>query len=337
MKIANKDTSDRVVVIAEIGNNHEGCFETAERMVSEAAAAGADAVKFQTIDPAKLVAASEPARREQLRRFKFERRQFEKLKKRADSEGVIFLSTPFDCDCVEWLDEWVPAFKIASGDNNFLPLLERVAATGKPIIMSTGLSERDSLRASRDVLEKAWKRHGFEKPGLAFLHCVVSYPTPPQEAELWAIRELAALDGIIPGYSDHTLGIEAAVLSVGVGARIVEKHFTLDKARTTFRDHQLSADPLDLKRMIDGIRSAETFLGAGKLSVRACEQAALSSARRSLAACRDLPEGHSIDLSDITWLRPGTGISVGSEEKIVGKKLKTPVAAGHLFSMEHFV
>lgn len=336
MKIANKDTLDRVVVIAEIGNNHEGCFETAERMVSEAAAAGVDAVKFQTIDSAKLVAASEPARREQLGRFQFERHQFEKLKKRADSEGVVFLSTPFDCDCVDWLDELVPAFKIASGDNNFSPLLERVAGTGKPIIMSTGLSEIASLGASRSVLENAWKRRGIEKPGLAFLHCVVSYPTPPEEAELWAIRELASLEGIIPGYSDHTLGIEAAVLSVGVGARIVEKHFTLDKARTTFRDHQLSADPKDLKKMIEGIRAAEKFLGRGSLAVRACEQAAQTSARRSIAASRDLSEGHFIELSDVTWLRPGTGIPVGMEETIVGKILKSPVSAGHLFSKEHF-
>jgi sialic acid synthase SpsE len=337
MKIASTNTADRVFVIAEIGNNHEGCFETAERMVSAAAAAGVDAVKFQTIDPAKLVAASESARREQLGRFQFDRYQFEKLKKRADSEGVAFLSTPFDCDCVEWLDEMVPAFKIASGDNNFLPLLERVASTGKPVIMSTGLSKRDSLRTSRTILENAWNRQGIKNPGLAFLHCVVSYPTPTEQAELGAIRELATIDGIVPGYSDHTLGIEAAVLSVGIGARIIEKHFTLDKARATFRDHQLSADPEDLKKMIEGIRAAEKLLGRGSLAVRSCEQAALTSARRSIAASRNLPEGHFIELADITWLRPGTGIPVGMEETIVGRMLKSPVTAGHLFSKEHFV
>jgi N-acetylneuraminate synthase/N,N'-diacetyllegionaminate synthase len=337
MKIGNIDTTEHVLVIAEIGNNHEGSFETAERMIAQAAAAGADAVKFQTIDPAKLVAASEPARREQLGRFRFDRGQFEALKKRADKESVLFLSTPFDCDCVDWLAELVPAFKIASGDNNFTALLERVASTGKPVMMSTGMSGSESLSSSLSTLESAWRKHGITHPGLSFLHCVVSYPTPPEEAELLAIRELASLDGIVPGYSDHTLGIEAAILSVGIGARVVEKHFTLDKGRTTFRDHQLSADPADLKRMVQGIRAAEKLLGRGELSVRPCEQAALASARRSLAATTDLAVDHVVSLSDVTWLRPGTGIPVGHESGIVGKRLTKPVAAGHLFLEAYFV
>jgi N,N'-diacetyllegionaminate synthase len=336
MKIGNIDTTQQVFVVAEIGNNHEGSFEIAERMIADAAAAGADAVKFQTIDPAKLVAASEPARREQLGRFRFDRGQFEALKNRADKESVLFLSTPFDCDCVAWLAELVPAFKIASGDNNFTALLERVASTRKPVIMSTGMSGAESLSSSRANLESAWRKHGIVHPGLSFLHCVVSYPTPPEEAELLAIRELVSLDGIVPGYSDHTLGIEAAILSVGIGARIVEKHFTLDKRQKTFRDHQLSADPSDFCRMVQGIRAAEKLLGCGRLSVRPCEQAAVASARRSVAAARDLAAGQIVNPSDITWLRPGTGIPVGQESGVVGKRLTKPVAAGHLFSEEHF-
>ena len=336
MNIHSFDTEKRVLVIAEIGNNHEGSFEVAERMIAEAAAAGADAVKFQTIDPAKLVAASEPVRLKQLGSFKFERRQFEALKHRADQEGVLFLSTPFDCGCVDWLDELVPAFKIASGDNDFTALLERVASTGKPVIMSTGMSGLDSLSSSQSILERAWMQRGIHSPGLAYLHCVVSYPTPPEQAELLAIRELASFDGVVPGYSDHTLGIEAAILSVGIGARIIEKHFTLDKGQMTFRDHQLSADPADFKRMVQGVRVAEKLLGSGKLSVRPCEQAALLSVRRSVAAAVDLSVGQVVNSSDITWLRPGTGVPVGQESGVVGKRLTKPVPAGHLFSEEHF-
>jgi N,N'-diacetyllegionaminate synthase len=336
MKIGDIDTTNQVLVVAEIGNNHEGRFDTAERMISEAAASGADAVKFQTIDPSKLVAASEPGRREQLGRFKFESRQFEALKKHADKEGVLFLSTPFDCDCVDWLDELVPAFKIASGDNNFFPLLGRAAATGKPLMISTGMSDWESLPALKVFLEDSWRRCGFENRGFALLHCVVSYPTPCEEAELGAIRKLASIPDVTVGYSDHTLGIDAAVLSVGLGARIIEKHFTLDKTQTSFRDHQLSADPSDFERMVQGVRNAEKLLGRGEVSLRQCEQAALSSARRSIAAAADLPAGHVVESTDVTWLRPGNGIPPGEESKIVGRKLKTSIPAGHLFSEKHF-
>ena len=137
MKIGPLDTADRVLVIAEIGNNHEGDFAVAERMIGEAAACGVDAVKFQTFEPSKWVASSDTARREMLARFAFSRLQFEHLKSRADREGVLFLSTPFDVECLEWLAPLVPAIKISSSDNTFTPLLERAAATGKPLLIST--------------------------------------------------------------------------------------------------------------------------------------------------------------------------------------------------------
>jgi sialic acid synthase SpsE len=125
-------------------------------------------------------------------------------------------------------------------------------------------------------------------------------------------------------------------LSVGLGARIIEKHFTLDKTQTSFRDHQLSADPSDFERMVQGVRNAEKLLGRGEVSLRQCEQAALSSARRSIAAAADLPAGHVVESTDVTWLRPGNGIPPGEESKIVGRKLKTSIPAGHLFSEKHF-
>jgi len=336
MKIGKADTSKAVFVIAEIGNNHEGDFSVAERLIAEAAQAGADAVKFQTIVPEKLVVRSDAARIEQLGKFQFSRDQFVKLKLRADGEGVMFLSTPFDLESAEWLDDLVPAFKVASADNTFWPLLDFLTSTGKPLVLSTGLIHHDELISLKRFLEDGWNRRGMECPGLSFLHCIVNYPTAETDANLARITTLAELNGVVAGYSDHTLGIDAAILSVALGARIVEKHFTLDKTRSTFRDHELSADPNDLKAMIRSIRRAEALIGCGGWEARDCEAEITPKVRRSIAAKRDLPAGLEIRETDLTWVRPGTGFPPGSESEVAGRTLARPILAGEIFSMEHF-
>jgi N,N'-diacetyllegionaminate synthase len=336
MKIGPLDTADRVLLIAEIGNNHEGDFAVAERMIGEAAACGVDAVKFQTIDPAKLVRRDDADRRAQLGRFALSRDQFEHLKSRADGEGVMFLSTPFDVECLEWLAPLVPAIKISSSDNTFTPLLERAAATGKPLLISTGLATPATIDALLATLAAAWARTAVPAPGLALLHCVVSYPTPDAEAGLAAIPLLADYPGVTPGYSDHTLGIEAAVLAVAAGARVIEKHFTLDKSRTSFRDHALSADPADMRLLVERIRHASLLMGAPRFGDRECERGSSAAVRRSLAARTDLSAGHVLQPADLTWLRPGTGIAVGDEARVIGRTLKAAVAAGQLFAPEQF-
>ena len=181
VKIDKFDLSSEVLVIAEIGNNHEGDFGLAREMVHAAAAAGAQAVKFQTIVPGKLVSALHPARLEQLGRFAFPREQFAQLAEIARDAGLLFLSTPFDVGVVSWLNELVPAFKIASGDNDYEPLLEAVAATGKPVILSTGMSGIGQIAHSCAVIESVWQRAECVAD-IALLHCVSSYPTPPDEA-----------------------------------------------------------------------------------------------------------------------------------------------------------
>ena len=333
MKIGPSDLSEKVFLVAEIGNNHEGNYDLAERMISEAAASGADAVKFQTIVPERLVSRDEIARRETLRKFQFTRSQFESLKCRADRESVQFLSTPFDLEAVAWLNELVPAFKIASGDNTFYPLIDAVAATGKPVILSTGLLDMSGAGEVRDYLLQKWSSLGTGDPGLALLHCVVSYPTPDTSAELRAIASLCQLENITPGYSDHTLGIDACILAVALGARIIEKHFTFDKARSTFRDHQLSADPADFRLMVDGIRRAERMIGQGTAAPL------LDNAphvRRSIAACRELHAGETVRMADLAWLRPASGFPPGCEEKVIGRRLAVTVGDGEIFHEGHF-
>ena len=239
MRIGTVDIEKEVLVIAEIGNNHEGSFEAAVKMLHAAADAGVHAVKFQTYKT-ELYANPhhDEARFKRLKRFELTQDQFKKLKDTADTRGVMFLSTPFDLESAEFLNELVPAFKIGSGENTFYPLLEKIASFCKPIIMSCGISEVSSIRAAKTAIEAVWKRHNYTGE-LALLHCVSAYPTKPEEANLLAIKRLQREFGDVVGYSDHTLGIEAAVVSLGLGARIVEKHFTLDKNYSDFRDHQM--------------------------------------------------------------------------------------------------
>jgi len=326
MKIGPHDLDQSVLVIAEIGNNHEGSYARAEEMIGRAKAAGAGAVKFQTIVPDRLVSAGETARIAQLTRFRFSYAQFEGLAATARREGISFLSTPFDIESVAALDPLVPAFKIASGDNDFFALLEAVALTGKPILLSTGLADRAAIVASKKFIEAIWQRS--DKSGeLALLHCVVSYPTVPADASLSAIPDLATL-GCTVGYSDHTIGVSAAILSVALGARVIEKHFTLDKNQSDFHDHKLSADPADLAELVRRVREAEILLGSGGKRVLPCEEAVRERVRRGIAASRDLAAGTVLSAGDLTWVRPRSGLAPGEEGKLIGKRLAVAVAHG---------
>lgn len=332
MKIADFDLNKDVLIIAEIGNNHEGSYARAEEMVGLAKKAGAGAVKFQTIVPEELVSFKEEQRRRQLERFRLSHEDFEKLKKTADREKILFLSTPFDIESVCFLEPLVPAFKIASGDNNFFPLIDAIASTGKPIILSGGLSHFEELRATKDRIQKTWHEQKISQE-LAILHCVVSYPAAPDQANLLAIRHLAQL-GVTVGYSDHTLGIDAAVLSVALGARIIEKHFTLDKNYSDFHDHKIAADPKEMSELVRRVREAVQLLGRGVKEPQPSEKAIEEKVRRSIVAKRPLSQGAVLSWDDLAWVRPGGGLRPGSENEILGKILQRPIAKGEQIHRE---
>lgn len=333
MHIGNVDLSQDVLVIAEIGNNHEGDFGRAADMIHAAAAAGVQAVKFQTIIPERLVSADQTARIAQLGRYAFSRDQFTELAGIARAAGVMFMSTPFALEAVSWLDELVPAFKIASGDNNFQQLLAAVAATGKPILLSTGMADIAGIKKSCRIIENAGLP-GKTRSEIALLHCVSAYPTPADEANLSAIATLARETGRVVGYSDHTLGIAAAALSIGVGARIVEKHFTLSKTQSEFRDHALSADPSELAALVTQIRLAQKLLGTGEKTPRPSEAATTAAARRSIVARTALPAGHVLTDADMDWLRPGGGLHPGQENLLVGRRTACAVKQGQMILPE---
>ena len=333
MKIVNYDTEKKVFIIAEIGNNHEGSYSLAEEMIGKAAEAGACAVKFQTIVPEKLVSISQKDRIEQLKRFQLTYDEFERLNKVAKHENILFLSTPFDIESVHFLNSIVPAFKIASGDNNFFPLIEVIAQTGKPIIMSAGLIDLLEVRKTIDFILNIWNENAIDQD-IAILHCVTSYPTALEEANLSAIKELQSLNVTI-GYSDHTIGTEAAVLSVALGARIVEKHFTIDKNYSDFRDHQLSADPNEFSQLVERVEIASKLLGQSRKTVQESEKLVMEKIRRSIVARKDLDENTVLTLDDISWVRPGGGLAPGNEEMVLGKRLKVKVAAGELITLDN--
>jgi len=334
MKIGNFNTDENVLIVAEIGNNHEGSIALAEEMIRMAAQSGVDAVKFQTIIPERLVSVRQKERLSQLKRFQLIFSEFEQLSKVADNENVMFLSTPFDIESALFLNDLVPAFKIASGDNNFFPLIEVIAGTGKPIIMSNGFMEIEEIKESAHFVRRIWDENGIRQE-LALLHCVSVYPTPPEKTNLRAINELKSIVHTV-GYSDHTLGIEAAVLSVALGARIIEKHFTLDKNHSDFHDHSLSSDPEEMRRLVCKIKSASEYLGHGKKGISAAEEKIKKQSRRSIVAAHDLNVGHKININDLDWIRPDHihSLSPGDENKVLGKSLLRNIVKGDMISLE---
>jgi sialic acid synthase SpsE len=330
MKLGNFDTSKKVLIIAEIGNNHEGNFDLAVEMIRKAALAGADAVKFQTFKTENFISRLEKDRFARLKKFELPFEKVKALSEEAKKNSVIFLSTPFDLESAEFLNRIVPVFKIASGDNTFYPLLDFVASFGKPVILSTGLADIEQLRKPVAFL----KSKNIE---LVLLHCACAYPVPDAEVNLKAIAALSKKFNCEAGYSDHSLGIDAAVLSSALGARVIEKHFTIDKNYSDFRDHALSADPEDFSLMVEKIRKAELLLGDGAKNVKDCEKANLTAARRSIVAAKDLRKGDFLSLSSLTWLRPGGGLPPGDEKKLIGKKMRRAVAAGEKILSEDII
>lgn len=320
MLIGKHNTAERVFIIAEIGNNHEGDIGRAREMVHAAAEAGADAVKFQTFRTEHYVGLSNPDRYRMLKDFELSFDAFALLKEEADRANSIFLSTPFDLESARFLARIVPAFKIASGDNTFVPLLRCVAGFALPVLLSCGMLGQQEVLRALAIIREVWsglRAH----PEIATLLCVTSYPAPPEDVNLAAMMPLAQSACAVAGYSDHTLGVEAGVLSVAAGARIVEKHFTLSKHLSSFRDHQLSADPEEFTRMVTRIREAETLLGGADKSLRPSESGLEPLVRRSVALSRALPVGTVLGPDDFTWVRPGGGFEPGSEKNLAGRRL----------------
>lgn len=332
MKIGNFDLNKDILIVAEIGNNHEGSFALAKKMIHLAKEAGAGAVKFQAIVPDRLVSIRQKQRIRQLEKFRLSNKEFEQLSRVARREGLLFLSTPFDAVTVHSLAPLVAAFKIASGDNDFFPLINVIARTGKPIILSTGLADIKQILKTVDFIQNIWRQSEI-KQEIALLHCVTSYPVRPEEANLLAIRTLGRQFNATVGYSDHTLGIDACVLAAALGARIIEKHFTIDNNYSDFHDHKISADHKDFALLVRRVREAEKMLGDGVKRLQDSEKTLLKAVRRSIVAKRKLSKGTVLNLNDLDWVRADKGLVWGQEGKILGKTLVRPVQRGESIAL----
>jgi N,N'-diacetyllegionaminate synthase len=331
MQIANFNLEEKVLVVAEIGNNHEGNFEVAKELVRKAAECGVDAVKFQTFQTEHYVSRSDVERFRRLKSFELSYEQFAELARLARTLNLLFFSTPFDLASAEFLESVVDAYKIASGDNNFYPLIAYAAHTGKPMIISTGASDFQQVLRTVNFVKQLWAENQIAGQ-LAMLHCVSSYPVPIEQANLRAIQFMAERLDCPVGYSDHTAGSDAAVVAVAFGARIIEKHFTLDCRYSDFRDHQLSADPAAMRQLVERVRAASLMLGEYAKQIQPCEESAVSAIRRGVVAGADLPAGHTIASSDLTWVRPVGPLAPGEEQVLIGKTLNHSVQFGDRLS-----
>lgn len=320
----------RTLIVAEIGNNHEGRLDAALQLLSAAADSGADAVKFQAIDPERLVSQDEPSRLAQLKELCLTRDDLERVFGEAAALGVRCFATPFDVDMARWLRPRQDIFKVSSGDNDFWQLISEVASYGVPTMISTGLAVAEDV----DALVDRWS--GLSPNGtadLTLLHCVTSYPVPVDEANLRSILSLKAEYPLVRvGYSDHCLGIRACIAAVALGANVIEKHFTLSHETSSFRDHVLSAEPAEFAAMVSAVREVERMLGPGGVRVEECESPALESARRSVAAARNLAEGSVLQDDDITLLRPRRESSIVQPKDALGRRVRAPIDCGRLIS-----
>ena len=319
MKLKKFDFKNKVLIIAEIGNNHEGSFKLAKKLIEKAAKAGVDAVKFQTFRTEDYVNDRDQKRYKRLKKFELSKKEFYKLSKFAKSKKLIFISTPFDIQSAIDLNKCVDYFKISSGDNNYYPLIEKVLSFKKPIIISTGLLDNQGIV---DLL-RIIKKEKFPMKKVFLLHCVSDYPVTDKEANLISIKYLRDKFKINIGYSDHTLGMEASILAVAYGAKTIEKHFTIDKNYSNFRDHKLSADSKEMFKLVNSVRRSSAMIGIYTKKISKNEKKNLKSMRRSFYAKVQINKGEKITMDKIKLVRPFNFFSSKKLKNILNKKTKT--------------
>jgi sialic acid synthase SpsE len=312
-------------IVAEVGNNHEGSFSNAKKLIEEAAKTGVDAVKFQAYNVDKYVSKIvDKERYNRLKSFQLSKEQFAQLRIIAKKNGLIFFATPFDLDYCDFLNKIQPIFKISSGDNNHFPMIDKILSFNKPLIISTGLLNIFQIEKLYNYIKK--KKYSNE---LVLTHCVSSYPTSYKEVNLSAIQYMIKkFKNCLIGYSDHTIGIECCIYASCLGAKVIEKHFTLDKNFSDFRDHKISADTHDMISLVKNIRNIKIILGNEKKIITKSELLNIKNLRRSICAARDLKKNKILNNSDFEYLRPELGVSVEKYEELIGKKISKNVNAG---------
>lgn len=320
----------KTIIIAEAGVNHNGDLSTAKRLVEVAAKAGADFVKFQSFIATECVSVGAPKAKyqkenatdanetqlEMIKKLELSKNAHIELMAHCKKCGISFLSTPFDLPSIALLNELgLEIFKIPSGEITNLPYLKAIAKCGKKVILSTGMSDLAEIKAALKVLIK----FGTKRENIAILHANTAYPTPAGDVNL---RAILTLQKTFPrhkiGFSDHSLGINADIAAISLGASIIEKHFTLDKSLPG-PDHRASLNPNELEMMIKSIREVEIMLGSGVKRLTKSEKENIKIARKSLVARTAIKKGEKFSEENLTTKRPGNGISAMLYDKFLGK------------------
>lgn len=318
------DTENDVFVIAEIGGNHQGDFNYAVRLTEMAVNSGADAVKYQIYTGDTLVNPRyDIERNKHFKRFELLPAQYETLAKICEDHGVKFMASVWDANSLDYIDKFISIYKIGSGDLTAYDLLAKTIALGKPMILSTGLSNMEEID---DVIRfvNLQDPSYIDEQKLCLLQCTSMYPIPNNEANLNVMLSLKNRFGIPVGYSDHTIGTKAVELAVAMGAKVIEVHFTDDPENKTFRDHAVSLTQAEVRKLRAYIKNVREFQGQFEKYATSTEieSGHLQSFRRGLYAKHTLPKGHVISAEDLISLRPSVGIPANKFFDIVGKKLK---------------
>lgn len=344
MRIGTRQIGDgaRCFVIAEAGVNHNGNPDLARRLIDVAAEAGADAVKFQTFNADRLAAptarkvayqtasgGAEETQHAMLKRLELGLDEHTSLKAHAEAQGLVFMSTPFDEESADFLaDLGITVFKLPSGEITNLPFIAHVARKGVPVVMSTGTARLGGV----DAAVKAFRDTGASE--LAVLHCVSCYPAAAADVNLRAMATMAAAFGVPVGYSDHTIGTAVALASVALGAAVLEKHFTLDRAMSG-PDHATSLEPGELKGLMRDLREVESALGHGRKEPAAAEAEIAKALHKSLHLRRDVSSGERIGAEDLIALRPAGGIAPTDTGLVIGAVALRDLEAGARLEMRN--
>jgi N-acetylneuraminate synthase/sialic acid synthase len=328
-------------VIAEVGHNHGGSVETCKQLFQAAKYAGVNAVKLQKRDNRSLYTrefydsvynsenaygATYGAHREAL---EFGEAEYRDLKQFAENLDLVFFATPFDFPSVDFLERLdVPCYKVASGDVTNIPLLRHIAHTGKPIFLSTGAATLDDVRRACDAIM-------LDNQQVAILHCTAEYPSDHRDMNLKVVQTyLEEFPETVVGLSDHDNGIAMALVAYVLGARVLEKHFTLNRAWKG-TDHAFSLEPEGMRKLVRDVHRAAIAMGDGVKRVHEKEQAAKVKMGKKIVAAVDLPAGHVIEAQDLAYKSPGDGLPPYEDRMLIGKALKRAVSQDEALSLEH--
>ncbi len=313
---------NKVFIIAEAGVNHNGSFDSALKLVDKAKESGADCVKFQTFEKAENVISKHAKKADyqkettgqnenqldMVKKLRLSFDEFKKIKQYCDKKEIMFLSTPFDIESIEFLAPLVPVFKIPSGEITNLPYLRKINSYKKDVILSTGMANLEEIKEALNLLKDC---------KVTLLQCSTEYPCPYEEVNMNAMIKMREYFNLPVGYSDHTQGIAIPIMAAAMGAKIIEKHFTLDK-NMEGPDHKASLEPDELKKMVQSIRQVEKAFGSGIKEPQKSEKKNIEIARKSIVAKCSIKKGEKFTENNLTVKRPGNGISPMKWDMIIG-------------------